>query len=177
MSALRDFEDEFESLRANLEAAIWRAVGSFDEINDLLKAAEAEHHENVVSVVLDQQSIETLRAVRDDVAETISALFELFGRHDAALAASACLRGRIARANAHSRFMKAAGLTFRAAIALLRDGGLLYLTYIRNQPVWDLNGFGVAPEVVSLLLACGDVEPAGDGLFAGVPCQTWRLRK
>jgi hypothetical protein len=75
MSALRDFEDEFESLRANLEAAIWRAVGSFDEINDLLKAAEAVHPENVVSVVLDQQSIETLRAVRDDVAETISAAF------------------------------------------------------------------------------------------------------
>ena len=68
------------------------------------------------------------------------------------------------------------GPTFPEAIARMRESAILYLMYVRNRPVWDLNGREIAPEVIALLTACADVEPAGDGLFAGMPCQTWRIR-
>jgi hypothetical protein len=69
------------------------------------------------------------------------------------------------------------GLTFPAALERLRSGALLRLEYYQRAPVWELGGQGITPEVVALILACGEVEPAGDVLFANLPAQTWRLRK
>jgi hypothetical protein len=70
------------------------------------------------------------------------------------------------------------GLSFPAAIALLRNGALLRLEYDRGRPSWSLgDGQPVSPETVSLLISCGDIEPDDDALIPGTPSQTWRLRR
>jgi hypothetical protein len=69
------------------------------------------------------------------------------------------------------------GPSFPEALARLKAGGVLRLTYIRNAPVWDLDDFPVSPEVVSLLTFCSEVAPDNDGLFDGAAPQSWRLRR
>ena len=69
------------------------------------------------------------------------------------------------------------GPTFAQALERMRDGAVLRLEYDQGAPAWELGGLGIAPEVVALILACREVEAADDSLFAGVPCQTWRLRR
>ena len=68
------------------------------------------------------------------------------------------------------------GPSFVQALALMRAGGLLQLTYIKGAPVWELGGFAISPETVALLACCQDVEPTGDALFSGAPGQTWRIK-
>jgi hypothetical protein len=69
------------------------------------------------------------------------------------------------------------GPTFAQARAQMRAGAALHLTYIEGRPTWELNDHGVAPEVVSLLLACSEIIAADDVLFPGEPSQTWKARR
>jgi hypothetical protein len=69
------------------------------------------------------------------------------------------------------------GPTFAQAIERMRGGALLRLEYLKGAPVWTLGGVDVAPEVVALVLACGEVEPDNDSLLAGAPGQTWRFQR
>jgi hypothetical protein len=69
------------------------------------------------------------------------------------------------------------GPTFAQATERMRGGALLRLEYRQGAPAWTLDSVDVALEVVALVLACGEVEPDNDSLFAGAANQTWRLRQ
>jgi hypothetical protein len=67
------------------------------------------------------------------------------------------------------------GLSFGQALARLRSGAVLNLQYVRNKPASALDGADVAPEIVSSLINCAEIEPAGDALFDDGLSQTWRI--
>jgi hypothetical protein len=66
------------------------------------------------------------------------------------------------------------GPRFPEALERLRKGGVLRLTYIESQPVWELDDRPVSPEVVSLITSCNEIAPDNDGLFDGAAPQSWR---
>jgi hypothetical protein len=68
------------------------------------------------------------------------------------------------------------GVTFKMALEALHAGETLRLEYVNARPVWSLSDHPVSPEVASLLLSCGSVQPDADSLFADTPPQSWRIR-
>jgi hypothetical protein len=66
------------------------------------------------------------------------------------------------------------GPSFAQALERLRGGGRLSLTYFQNKPVWEIDGWTVSPEIISLLLASHSVVPDGDALIPDMPSQSCR---
>jgi hypothetical protein len=67
-------------------------------------------------------------------------------------------------------------ITFPEALEKMRIGRLLRLTYVRSEPVWEIGNRSITPETAALILAHEGVKSCGDGLFDGLPCQSWRRR-
>jgi hypothetical protein len=68
------------------------------------------------------------------------------------------------------------GLSFVAALERMKAGAILGFEFDRTRPAWSIGDEAVSAEVVTLLLACREVEADVDSLFPHTPAQVWRLR-
>jgi hypothetical protein len=75
-----------------------------------------------------------------------------------------------------ARSRRRAGPSFARALEQMKRGAPLKFEFDRTRPVWSLGDESVSAEVVTLLLACREIEADADTLFPNTPAQVWRLR-
>jgi hypothetical protein len=58
----------------------------------------------------------------------------------------------------------------------MRDGALLFLHFENGRPIWRLStGQFVPANAANTVINRPDIASRGDGLFYGMPGQTWRF--